>query len=188
MGCPSNLPRFRPPAFRAPGQNHRLQMCNGLIEVNGIWQQRKVAVEVAATHSPVPEFRSAQKILLPPVNHAQTILWQRYRSRLGRRHNLMNSCLIHQSSTLGRAGSVDCFVPPKFRNKRTESVLVTTSIVVPDEAAEFMKSSRKGAVRAARLEHARQAHSWIGKDWVERLLTILFAGGTTDVGRGGPEG
>jgi hypothetical protein len=28
-----------------------------------------------------------------------------------------------------------------------------------------MKSSRKGAVRAARLKLAVQAHSWIGRDW-----------------------
>jgi hypothetical protein len=38
------------------------------------------------------------------------------------------------------------------------------------------------------FEHARQSHSWIGKGWLDRLLTILFAGGITDVGRGGPRG
>ncbi|MGO9775156.1 MAG: hypothetical protein ACLPM3_01045, partial [Terracidiphilus sp.] len=33
-----------------------------------------------------------------------------------------------------------------------------------DEDEQNMKSSRKGAVRAARLTATLQAHSWIGKD------------------------
>jgi hypothetical protein len=42
-----------------------------------------------------------------------------------------------------------------------------------------MKSSRKGAVRAARLKLAVQAHSWIGKDCnrCERCFASAF--GTT---------
>ncbi|MGP8226400.1 MAG: hypothetical protein ACLQGT_09625, partial [Terracidiphilus sp.] len=34
-----------------------------------------------------------------------------------------------------------------------------------DEDEQNMKSSRKGAVRAARLTATLQAHSWIGKDF-----------------------
>ena len=33
-----------------------------------------------------------------------------------------------------------------------------------DDYEQYVKSSRKGAVRAARLKQSVQAHSWIGKD------------------------
>ena len=62
MRGPGEFLRFRPPALRASGQNNRVKVSHGLVEVHRIWQERKVAVEVAASDDAVPEFRSAEKL------------------------------------------------------------------------------------------------------------------------------
>ena len=88
---PSNFLWLRPLAFRASGQIDWVQMRHGPVVVHRIWQERKIAVEVAAPDDAVPEFRSTQRLLSLPrddsrrlggATHAKSLIRLRSRHRV----------------------------------------------------------------------------------------------------------
>jgi hypothetical protein len=63
-----------------------------------------------------------------------------------------------------QTGTVNKWIGPSGRIQPLEIETADSHIPRRDDNGQSVKSSRKGAVRAARLKLTLQAHSWIGKD------------------------